>query len=186
MNCLKAERRIYVYMELTLREREETAGHIATCDSCRKIMERVKHEREMLRRLHQIPTSIPNESMIVGRIMNAVQEMQQKKPSLVKDFFPNPFSTALRYVMTALSLFLVVTFVSEHNVAVLSPPLQPSYRIKSGNKAELNSASFHDALMATREKNRNSTTSVYQCVMRCLANKGIDCTDCRTQFANLN
>jgi hypothetical protein len=186
MNCSEAERRIYLYKELTPREQEETQRHIATCMSCKEIMDRVKSARIILRPISQTRTDMPDKGVMAARVMNAVRKMQQKKQVQSNIFPSNVFIHTLRYAMAALSLFLLVAFVNEQDMEIMTPPLQLNSSLEDGQKPELNSASFHDALIAVKEKNKNHPRSLYDCVMLCVSIGDADCKDCGIKTEKLN
>ncbi|MEX2231618.1 MAG: hypothetical protein WD824_05635 [Cyclobacteriaceae bacterium] len=184
MNCLEAERRINLYRELTEREREETHRHLETCASCSQIMERAIEMQRMMRSQYPDPPPMVDESTMTSRIMNAVEEIQQKRSSSVfRGLFANQFNNPLRYAMAAVSLFLVVAFVTEYSLENKTALLEKPYRLVPGKKTELNSASFHDAFIASREKNKGITTSLYECVLNCLRLQDEDCADCKNKFS---
>jgi len=186
MKCSEAERRIYLYTELTSIERDETVQHLLTCAACRKIMDRATNTRLILRDVSQAHAEIPNKDIMVARVMQRVQEIQQKKRAPFGTFFSNPIQNPVRYGMAAISVFLLIAFVREYNTSVQTPSSNVSHRVETGEKVELNSASFHDLLIAPKEKNQNHTTSFYDCVMRCLHTDDANCEDCRVKIPQLN
>jgi len=183
MNCSEAERRIYLYRELTDLEREEMQRHLKTCASCSRIMERAMEMQRMMPSQHHDPPMM-DESAMTRRIMNAVEELQKKKTSSVfPHFFADLSINPLRYAMVAVSLFLVVAFVTEYSMESQSPLLMKRYPLVPGRKTELNSASFHDSFIAAKENNKGKEISLYECLVTCLNSQGTDCADCKNKFA---
>jgi hypothetical protein len=184
MNCSEAERRIYLYRELTEGEREETRLHLETCASCSQLMERTREMQRVMRSKYPDPPMV-DKSLLTRRIMNAVEKLQKKKSSSVfRGLFAEPFHNPLRYAMAALSLFLIVAFVSEYSMENKTSLLQKQYRQVPGRKTELNSASFHDAFIAAKEKNKGNTMSLYECVVNCVSSQDPDCAYCKNKFGN--
>ncbi|HEX8040539.1 MAG TPA: zf-HC2 domain-containing protein, partial [Chryseosolibacter sp.] len=109
MNCREAEKRIYLYNELSPSEREETDAHLRTCSACRNIMEEVTRARNFVRTAPPAP-ALSDPARMTRRILDALpQSKPQRSRSLV---YWSP-GTALRYAMSGVSLFLIFTFVSE-------------------------------------------------------------------------
>ena len=181
MNCKKAERRIYLYRELTPRQREETDRHMASCASCRQLSARINQEREMMREILSRPQPLPDPVRFTQSVMREIAKSQQKKVSAFHFLYAFIFSNPVRYGMAALSMLLVVAFMAEHNTRPVS---QNSFGNQAGVKIEMNSASFYEALKEEKQ-NPETNSSVYQCVMTCLQTKDANCSECRMKFANL-
>jgi hypothetical protein len=181
MNCKKAVKQIYLYRELTPRQREETDSHIATCASCGQLNARVNQEREMMREILQTPQTLSDPVRFTQRIMREVEKSQQKKASVFNSFSGIIFGKPVRYAMAALSMMLVIAFIGEQN---RQPALQHSVTVKTGVDVKMNSASFYEAL-TEEEKKPETSPSVYECVMACLQTQDADCSECRMKFTNL-
>src|SRR5688500_15668189 len=98
MNCSEAERRMYLYRELTDREREETQQHLKTCASCSRIMEGASELQRTIRSQYADPPPMIDESVMTRSIMNTIEELQQKKSSSVfRSLFANRVNNPLRY-----------------------------------------------------------------------------------------
>ncbi|HET9487278.1 MAG TPA: zf-HC2 domain-containing protein [Chryseosolibacter sp.] len=184
MNCNEVERRIYLYGELTPREREETDAHITTCATCGKISERVHRERQMLREMLLAPPPVMAPSRITDRVMRAVEKTREERENLTLLTFLSTliFARPLRYAMAAFSLLLVGVFVNEYHQ--YGEPALYKHLPQRRGLTELNSASFYEVLQ-NKEKNPGTTSSVYECVMACLQTEDNVCPDCKIKFTKL-
>jgi anti-sigma factor RsiW len=174
MNCRKAEEHIYLYNELSADERDIVNKHMENCAACRQVFERARTVEILSSRLADVP-GLSDESAMTQRIMRAVNERKQEKQSLFTSLFSSNMITPLRYGMTALSLFLIVHFVDEYSTGAIAPV--KVYPVR-GAQVELNTASFHDALVTARDK-KNVTGLFYECISKCLQREQADCIDCK-------
>ncbi len=183
MNCRDAEKRIYLYRELSASEREETDAHVRACSACRRIMEGVTLARNIARTASP-PPALPDPARMTAEILSALPQSQQKTSSAFMPFFSWSPGNRLRYGMATISLFLIFTFVSEYNQD--SSFRRPTKRYHgAARRIELNTASFHQAFLATKEKN-NNTAPLYECVVNCLQTQGTVCTDCGIKLSKPN
>jgi hypothetical protein len=180
MNCREAEERIYLYEELSPREREQTDLHIKTCAACKQISDRAKTLREMTAATAK--PVLPDSAAMTRRIMSVVQQKVPGRAMTLGKFFQVPYINALRYSMAALSLLLLFSFVQEYNMGVqVSGPVRSSHN----TGAVLNTTSFREALETARKKNSH-TSSLYDCITKCLQTHDAICSDCRIAFTKLN
>ena len=185
MNCAQAERKLYLYEELTSRDRAATDRHLATCASCQAEMERINQERVMLKGLRHLSPPVPDHSRITRGIMSHVSETQQAKRR--KDFFSFIFSvTPVRYAMAMLSVFLIVAFAREYNSGKGSQLITRNYQEIPATHAQLNSESFYKTLSNEKDKTTADEQSVYACLISCLQTPQTDCEDCGDKFSKLN
>ena len=86
--------------------------------------------------------------------------------------------------MAGISVFLVFTFISEYYE---TPGFKTPTKIYRGamSRIELNTASFHQAFLASKEKNAN-TAPLYECVVNCLQSQETVCADCGIKFSKPN
>lgn len=180
MNCSDAERRIYLYQELTPVQRDETDRHMVSCASCQRLMAKVNDERKILNHILHAPHALPDAG-ITNRVISTVHEIQQKRtspgPSLKLVYAP------VRYAMALISLFLVVTFVNEYKYSLKSTDPVAVYA-RSERKPKLNSASFYEAL--AKPKSKDKRASIYECIEECLRTVPVNCAACSVKFSKLN
>ena len=181
MKCADAEEKIYLYTELSKREQGEIDHHLATCLSCRRIMERVSTMRKTIAlQRTNIPT-MTNEAMMTRRVMDDIGRIQKKKKGTWSPFSQNPL-IGLRYSMAALSVFLLAFFVVEYRdngqVKVVKLPPRADDR-----QVDLNLASFHGAFFKARENKQETAGLISECVAKCLQSKAPDFQDCSEKFA---
>lgn len=184
MNCRQAERRIYLYTELSVREKEQTNRHISACAQCARLFETVKAQRIMVVRASRLTPELPDVMRMTRSIMESIQERQHRKQGLLSGVFQMRPMEMLRYSMAMISFMLLSAFVAEYNSATelsrpyKAIPMQPSI--------ELNSASFYAGFVQEREADKNTGTFFYQCIVNCLYTPGSDCKRCQGQIAKLN
>lgn len=179
MNCREAEKRIYLYDELSSAEREETDVHLRGCAACSRIMEAVTLTRGVSRTV--APSHVLSDpARMTARIMNA---LPQKRPQASRTSIYWSPGNALRYGMAGVSLLLIFTFVSEYNQNIsLKTPVKRYPRV---GRITLNTASFHEAFRAYKAEN-NNTAFLYECAVNCLQTQGTVCADCGIKFPKPN
>jgi hypothetical protein len=181
MNCREAERRIYLYTELSSREREQTDLHIDKCVACKQLSDRAKTLRELTSAT--ATPEPPDPAAMTRRIMNAVQESTHRRTLTLPEFLRVPYVNAVRYGMAALSLLLVFSFEQEYNRGVqVSGPVRLYH---STGPAVLNTMSFGESLKTAKERN-NRTSSLYECITKCVQAQDAICSDCRIAFTKSN
>lgn len=174
MNCRRIEKQIYLYNELSPPDRNAVDDHVDNCTACRQVLENAKAVATLNSCLAGVPP-LSDESAMTQRIMSAVYDTKKEKSSVFSLLGSTGTLTPLRYAMTALSLFLVVHFVDEYSRAVAGPV--KFYPVR-GAKAELNTASFHDAFVTAKQAG-NAPASLYECISRCLQKEPAVCPDCK-------
>jgi hypothetical protein len=188
MNCAQAEKRIYLYQELTLREQKETELHIATCAKCQAMMERVMNERILIGKIRHLPSPVQDHSEITRRVMSKVLKTQETKWRVLDLFSLLLSGRPVRYAMAALSLLLVVTFAIEYSFGDGSQKITKRYPRNLQKHVELNSSSFHETLLTEKDKEQTAsrTQAVYACLVRCLHTADPDCAECGNKFSKSN
>lgn len=180
MNCREAEKRIYLYKELTEIERQEVDQHLKSCSGCNQAFDRMKSLQTILNTQKADIPPLPNEAAMTRRILEAVSKVQKEKSSVLRTFFSVPIIKPLRYGMAGLSLLLILTFLGEYLSDDQFSDPEKHYRVP-GKRMELNTASFHDAFLISRGKKDRSASMLYECAVNCLRAKQADCSDC-TKF----
>lgn len=177
MKCENAEQRIFLYKELSERERDETDEHMRHCASCMQIMERASTSDQIIRRHRADTPLLQDDAAMTRRIMVAIGARQER--SAVRTSNRQVFAMpAIRYVMAALSLVLAISFVIESTSSADMPELYP--RI-SGDKPLLNVAAFQSAWVNSRN-NRQQSAMLARCVASCVESKE-ECEGCANIFS---
>lgn len=179
MNCREAEKRIYIYTELSPRERKETDIHIQSCASCKAVLEHVTSARSIAMSSSTPPLVNPGD--MTRRIMNAVHTSHPNRSFSFPRFGLLRFNNGLRYGMAALSFCLLVSFFAEYNRDL--QPRRPTAMYTINTKdVKLNTASFSRTLAAARERN-DGGTALYECVVNCLRTGDGNCNPCTIRFS---
>lgn len=182
MNCQEAEEKIYLYSELSLAECEQVDQHLSTCVSCRQTMSRVTFMQQVIVGYKAEVPRIMNEAHMTRRIMDAVQQVQQRKITRWDGILQGLHANTLRYGMGALSFALVGFFVAEYtggqNIGTVT-----KFHPQRANKTELNLASFHNAFFSARQNDRQASTLISECVAGCVYGQDADCKKCSEKFA---
>jgi hypothetical protein len=126
---------------------------------------------------------VPDPAALTRRIMNAVQETARRRTLTLPEFFRVPYLNTLRYGLAALSLLLVFSFAQEYNSG--APFSGPVHSPHSTGEAVLNTMSLREALKSAK-KNNNRTSSLYECIAKCLQAHDAICSDCRITLIKPN
>ena len=182
MKCSSIEKQIYLYPELNDREREETDRHVAACASCRKLFERVNDERDVLQKALRIDPVVPDQAALTSRVMSAIHAGNQSNRSILRNLWRDIRQSPLRYAMMALSLILIVTFISEATIPS-DRPFTTRIVKNVDHAVTLNSASLYQASEAAAGKETRSTFwSVYECIVKCPDPALAYCSDCFSKY----
>lgn len=183
MKCPEAEKKIYVYRELPLVEREQLEEHLEACPSCAQTMERVTNLQGLIASSMAKVPSIENEAQMTHRIMDAVLRLQKSKFTWREEVLRSLHASALRYSMVALSLMFVIFFFAEYADGEKFQTADKVYPHDPGNSSELKLASFHTAFFSAKDGRRQASTLISECVARCLRSRQKGCTQCLDRFA---
>jgi hypothetical protein len=186
MNCRESEKNIYLYTELTTRERKVIDRHVRDCPACAHVFERTRSIHVILTHQRADIPQISHESVVTRRVMDAVHETRKEKPPLFATFLSRPIIQPIRYAMAALSLWLVAAFIHEYSMGGDAVTLLKQYRkVVPGRKLELNTAAFHDVFLTGREKKDRDASLLSECIVNCLHKQHADCSEC-AKFATRN
>lgn len=182
MKCEEIEKRLFLYEELTDRERQETDRHLSQCSSCSAIMKQVNAMHRVIASQRDKIQPMNNEAQMTHRIMNAVEKTQEKRVKVWEILNQRISLTPLRYGMTALSFFLLMFFLGEYANDGRNLKIVKMHPGSPGKKTELNLASFHSAFLAARESNAPSSKLISACVENCLQSQVPECNECSDKF----
>lgn len=148
MNCSEFEKRIYLYRELTAKEKEITDKHIAQCESCSALAAQVFQHQELLREINAVKPTIKEPDRLTQRIMNAVKVKDRSTNHIdaVVSFLNSLF---VRYAFSTLSVLLIAFFFAEQQAGDQTKAVIKT-EITQG--VTLNSSSFLRSHFETRQK----------------------------------
>lgn len=182
MNCSEAEKRIYIYTELSALERSETDAHIKTCASCKETLDRVIFGRALARSFS--PPALDNAGAMTRRILDAVNPQRGPKTLAFPRIALPGFAISLRYAMATLSLCLLAAFFAEYSKDS-EVAREKLVNTTPHEAVKLNTAEFSRALTVTKDEKSESTT-LYECVVNCLRKGDQICAVCTERFSKLN
>ena len=182
MKCEEIEKRLFLYKELTDRERQETDRHLSQCSSCSAIMEQVNTMHRVIASQRDKIQPMRNAAQMTHRIMDAVKNTGNKKINMWEVLHQRISLAPLRYGMTALSLFLLIFFLGEYANDGRNLRISKIHPGNPAKKTELNLASFHSAFLAARESNISSSKLISACVENCLQSQLPECNECSGKF----
>ena len=184
MNCKDVKRNIYLYDELSNEEKAAVDKHIAGCDECSILFEQVQQQLAIVGRAATWVESPDDSSRLTHKIMSSVKTGVPRH----RISFQRLNLTPARLVMTSLSLFLIVLFISEYREGWdYNQRQKAKYQTStttSGEGVILNSGSF---VRGSRSKKKvSSFRSIYQCLRRCgFGVSSESCEGCETRLKKI-
>ena len=164
MSCKKSERDIYLYNELNSKEKRNIDQHLQQCDACRKLLQEVQTQLSALHEIAPAKAQLKNPDRLTRHIMQAIESEQKSKWT---NLFASLFDNAVpRYALGAVSVFLIVFFITEQSWP--SESNTPVYVINTFSKRDvpLNSFSFlKKNVEKNKEPKRRTFTSLYACAL---------------------
>lgn len=176
MNCKSAEKQIYIYHELSGGEKKALDVHVASCPSCRALLEQWERRAPEIRNALDVEYQPRNQAALTGRIMQAVRRAE-KSHGLELDLNTGwVFVKRLRQGMVTVSLCVLLAFLYEFN----STPVVGKKSEYVGADVKLNFPSYLKPFSkgtGVRDESRN-----YRCVMDCLRAHDEICADCKNEI----
>lgn len=111
MKCQEFEKRIYLYEELTPAEKKLVKDHINQCAACSKLIEQISNYRAVIQKAKVHQPELQNPHPLTQRILNVIEN--EKKEPFLKVWFTYLDSLFFRYVISALSIYLISFFIYE-------------------------------------------------------------------------
>lgn len=183
MKCRESEKNIYLYNELTARERADTDEHVRTCASCSLLMERVINFQNVMKSHRSHTPPMTNHAQMTRRIMDAFDNAAERR-NAPRHWFAFDFNmNALRYGMAAVSFFLVALFIGQFSMGPDSLNVVKHNPRTSARRTELNLASFNTAFLKSKENDGRPLVLLWECVNKCLQPETRDCEACVNKFA---
>jgi len=139
MNCSDFEKRIYLYRELTAKEKEYTDQHIAQCEWCSELATRVFQAQELITKISTQRVDAQDPRQLIRKIMNSIDRTERRVSPLdgITSFLDNLF---VRYVFSVASLLLIILFFYEQQGTDRIDPAVEMARteIKPGTVLDMN------------------------------------------------
>lgn len=171
--CHEIEERIYLYDELSEHDRSETDLHIASCASCRTVMESARELRNQSARYRMQPAPEARE-ILTERIMASVTE----KPR-TRQFHNLILAPFIRYGMAAVSTALLIAFCADYSIQE-EPVASKQFPRKTPATAD--AASVNRVFLATRAIEERNGKTWSACIMSCSDQYAPLCAECSQRF----
>jgi len=152
MNCNEFEKRIYLYRELTAKEKEITDKHIAQCESCCALATEVFQQQELIRKMGAIKSTVKDPEWLTQRIMNSV-ERKDKRTSYLDSVASFLNSLFVRYAFSVLSVALMAFFYVEQHAG---DQIKMVAKVEIMQGTILNTSSFMRSHINNRQKGQQA------------------------------
>jgi hypothetical protein len=148
MNCQECEKNIWVFAELSLKEKSGVNSHIKTCPDCRRLYEEMQAVSQILKQATPIVPEPKNAAALTNRIMDALPPQNQSWKNHLLDVLDNVW---LQSLLRLASMILIVLFIWEN----LPDSNQLTKHFPRGKAVVLNSVAFikkYDEIRNTPKK----------------------------------
>ena len=113
MKCEEAEKRIYLYRELTQQDQRDLDQHVITCKSCQQVMQSTRQVQALLRASIEVKPQPKNAALLTQRVLTSIKKKEKHAGfSVLLAYFDGYFT---KYVFAALSIILIAVFVNEYS-----------------------------------------------------------------------
>jgi len=184
MRCRRSEKLIFLYNELDSDERLRLDQHVATCENCRLLLEKVLENQQNIQQVMTPPLS--SDARLTDKIMNEVIAANRKSNASRSRFIPTLSGYKLsRIGLAALSILLIVGFIAEFNRPIVNEPVY-THTQPERNTIELNTTAFNTIRRQDSLSQTFSLKALAECIALCrekLPSAG--CEDCQTRFKKL-
>jgi len=131
MDCKEFEMNIYLYPELSEKERNQVDAHLHTCQHCSTLFQEVKHAQQLIQQAAEKKPTPLHAARLTGSIMSKI--IQPAKPTWVERIDQLLLSQRSKYLLSISSSLLILAFFFQ---------------------------SFEDSLQTTGAKNESMVKSV--------------------------
>jgi uncharacterized membrane-anchored protein YjiN (DUF445 family) len=169
MKCREAEKKIYLYRELSENEQRELDQHIATCASCRLLQQNTQRIEVLMKRANNVRIQPRNPELLTNRIMTSIKKKEAHQ-TFLSTFIQYVESYFVKYSFAALSIFLVAVFVKEYSQKEVI--LQQNLAEKQ-NGPTLNTAAVHEKFQQRRQHKEDQPVSYYAYYKKLYTEKSI-------------
>jgi predicted anti-sigma-YlaC factor YlaD len=151
MSCEKYLQDIYLYDELSPEAREVIDEHVRSCAECRMLLEEVQQQSVWVKHASQARPEPAHPRQLTNAILVRIERRTPRATVVMR---------LVRYALAAVSVGLLVLFVSEQQYApvVVTPAVQPAV------SATLNTDAFLQQYAQEKEQPKSATPSWYQCL----------------------
>jgi len=108
MSCQDFETNIYIYSELSQKERDQLDVHLQTCLSCTALFSEVKHVQQMVNQVANEKIIPRHAARLTGDIMSGI--IQTARPTLLERISAPLLSRESKYALSFLSSVLLLVF----------------------------------------------------------------------------
>lgn len=166
MKCEEAEKRIYLYRELTLQEQRELDQHVSTCKSCQQVMQSTLHVEALLRKSIEVNPQPKNAALLTQSILTSIKKKEKQAGfSALLDYFD---SYIIKYAFAALSIILVTIFVNEYSQETVVLRQNLTF---SQDGPTLNTPEFHQKFHQRKRQKETQPISHYAYYKKLYSNK---------------
>jgi anti-sigma factor RsiW len=159
MSCEKCLQNIYLYDELSPEAREVIDEHVRSCAECRTLLEDVQQQSVWVKHASQARPEPAHPRQLTDVILVRIERRTPRATVVMRLLAPLDL-LFVRYALAAVSVGLLVLFVSEQQYApvVVTPTVQPAV------SATLNTDAFLQQYAREKERPKSATPSWYQCL----------------------
>jgi len=108
MSCKEFEMKIYLYPELSEKERKQVDAHLQTCQSCSALFQEVKQAQQLIHQVAEIKPIPIHAARLTGSIMSTI--MQPAKLTWHERINDILLSAKSKYVLSFSSSLLILIF----------------------------------------------------------------------------
>lgn len=162
MSCSKWQESIYLYDELTDKERRELEDHVQECTACIELLAEVRQTQELVARAATFQPVLRDSERLTQKIMVAVSPAPHHESWLVT--MANHLFT--RYALAACSFVLAGFFVYEQQSTSKRPGSVAAATSTTTTDVILDTSSFMKTVKQDRQgKGSAPKVSLYACAM---------------------
>lgn len=188
MKCHEVKKHIYLYDELTDEERALVIRHIEGCSACRESFKFFQDQQLLVKEAASERPVLNDPMQMTSRIMSSIEKKKVKKYAGV-DSIMSYFDWGLvRYGMAALSVMLIVFFLTEQNVqgaeGGMSTDTNKAKRSTSGWTFSM--TSLQEIVNRGKVVRNESPESIYDCIKQWQSgdDKAL-CRECKNKYYKL-
>src|SRR5258705_13958889 len=104
MSCSNVRKCIYLFDELEEEERARVNHHMASCPACQEVYQRVRNEKDILKRALVTTPDSMNSARLTANIMAAINRQEDEPSSLFDLAVGYLLSQRMQYGLAPLSL----------------------------------------------------------------------------------
>jgi hypothetical protein len=148
MSCKEFEIQIYLYPELSEKERRQVDAHLQTCIGCNALFQELKQTQELINQMAEKKPVPVHAARLTGSIMSKI--MEPVKPTWYEWVNDLLLSKKSKYVLSITSSLLLVVFFAQSLLD--SPQIKMDNNDPFTNSVILNAKLFRDNFSRNRNK----------------------------------